>query len=119
MGNSNNYSSNYDEMYWRFGAILSATSSFVSVFVVLYFLIIREHPDRPDETDAKEREKFFTIQSHNGNNLFNEIVSRLKVNFSMKNCYNHHFSCFLCRKFSNLNKSKKTGNLFFVFFYFY
>ena len=76
---------NSDDIYWRLGAILSSICSFFSVFVVLYFLVIREHPDRPDETDPNEREKFFDIKSNNGNNLWYELYSKITVNLNFRN----------------------------------
>jgi hypothetical protein len=71
--------SNYD-IYLRLAAIVAAICSFFSVCIVLYFLIIREHPDRPDETDAFEKARFDKIRTHHGNNLCNELIESFKSN---------------------------------------
>jgi hypothetical protein len=105
--NNDAYYSYYD-IYWRIGAILSAISSFFSVFIILYFLIIREHPDRPDTTDPIEREQFHNIQSNNGNNLCNEILSKIRVNcMEFKPLKTSFFSYF---DKNNLKKKKTDEN---------
>lgn len=63
------------QMYWRLASNFSAICSLFSVAVVLYFLIIREHPSKPDDTDENEKKKFFSNRVHGGNNLLSEFFN--------------------------------------------
>lgn len=100
------------QIYWRLGAIISTTCSFISLSVVLYFLIVRRHPDRPDETDAKERERFYQIEANNGNNLCNELLTMILFNCSswqkLVKCAKNKF-CFLF-SFNIKNNPNKVNN---------
>jgi hypothetical protein len=98
------------ELYWRLAAIFSSICSFFSISIVLYFLVIRQHPDRPDETDDNEQERFSNMRSHNGNNLFNEIVQSIHLNLFTRT--NESNSCCCCiwnenlkNRFKNLAKN--------------
>ena len=115
-GNNESYF-NYYDIYWRIGAILSSICSFFSVFIILYFLIIREHPDRPDTTDPNEREQFHNIQSNNGNNLFNELITKIRINSTdckslsslLKNSFYSCFEKYGLQNNKNDYENKKIG----------
>jgi hypothetical protein len=90
---------------WRIGAILLSVGSLFSVSIVIWYLIFRENPNLPDETDQEEKERFRTEQQSNNNdkhNLMSEIVGAFKnfpsigFTFNYTNSDNQNFFQRLC-----------------------
>ncbi|CAF0742654.1 unnamed protein product [Brachionus calyciflorus] len=72
-------------IYWRIAAIFSTIAALFSVAVVFWFLIFRDNPDLPDDTDSLEKEKFLKGSNHKKtNNLLEEIIEALKNIFNSK-----------------------------------
>jgi hypothetical protein len=79
------YNSSEWLIYWQLAANFSAICTLFSVCIVCYFLIAREHPSRPDETDKIEIDRF-----NNSFNLINKnnktsLISDLGVYIWFKN----------------------------------
>lgn len=62
-------------IYWRIAAIFSTIASLFSAAVVLWYLIFRDNPNLPDETDSKEKFRFKNDIDKKKYNLFSEIVA--------------------------------------------
>jgi hypothetical protein len=62
-------------IYWRIAAIFSTIAALFSVLVVLWYLIFRENPDMPDQTDSKEKIRFINDPHKENFNLMSELVS--------------------------------------------
>lgn len=76
-------------IYWRIAAIFSTIAALFSVAVVLWFLIFRDNPDLPDDTDSLEKYRFVNDFDKEKHNLLSEIIIALKnmtlFNYSTKN----------------------------------
>lgn len=72
-------------IYWQLAANFSAICTFFSVCIVCYFLVAREHPSRPDETDKIEIDRF---NNKNSAYLFNmnktSLISDLGIYIWLK-----------------------------------
>ena len=55
---------------WRLLAIFFTIAALFSLAVVAWFLIFRENPDMPDETDSIEKHRFLDEQKREKHNLF-------------------------------------------------
>ena len=66
-------------IYWRIAAIFSTIAALFSVAIVLWYLIYRQNPNTPDETDSKEKLRFFKTPKINmKHNLLSEIIDSFK-----------------------------------------
>jgi len=65
----------YDAVYWRIAAIFATIASLFSAAVVLWFLMFRDNPNLPDETDSNEKLRFIANVDKEKHNLFSEIVA--------------------------------------------
>ena len=65
----------YDAVYWRIAAIFATIASLFSAAVVLWFLLFRDNPNMPDETDSNEKLRFTANVDKEKHNLFSEIVA--------------------------------------------
>jgi hypothetical protein len=65
-------------IYWRIGAIVATLCSIFSVSIVLWFLIFRDNPNRPDDTDTTEKVRFVEEVFERKHNLISEIFTALK-----------------------------------------
>jgi len=54
---------------WRIAAIFFSVASLFSMGVVLWFLVFRENPNLPDETDSTEQLRFTTETEKEKHNL--------------------------------------------------
>lgn len=90
---------------WRIAAIFFSMASIFSACIVVWFLIFRENPNMPDETDSDEQLRFTTETEKEKHNLLSEIVgafknfpnigldytydeeSQIKQNFFQRLCY--------------------------------
>ncbi|RMZ94853.1 hypothetical protein BpHYR1_005611 [Brachionus plicatilis] len=72
-------------VYWRIAAIFSTIAALFSVAVVFWFLIFRDNPDLPDDTDPSEKTRFLNdINRKKSNNLLEEILEALKNLYDSK-----------------------------------
>lgn len=72
-------------VYWRIAAIFSTIAALFSVAVVFWFLIFRDNPDLPDDTDPSEKTRFLNdINRKKSNNLLEEILEALKNLYESK-----------------------------------
>jgi hypothetical protein len=63
---------------WRISAIFFTISALFSVAVVLWFLIFRENPNMPDDTDSMEKHRFMNEFDKEKHNLLSEIIGSFK-----------------------------------------
>ena len=79
-------------VFWRISAIFAVIAALFSVGVVLWYLIFRDNPNMPDETDPEEIDRFHTEIDREKHNLFSEIVAQFKnfpsMNASLKSKMN-------------------------------
>lgn len=65
-------------IYWRIAAIFSTIAALFSVAIVLWFLIFRDNPNLPDETDSVEKSRFENNIHKERYNLISELVYAFK-----------------------------------------
>jgi hypothetical protein len=65
-------------VYWRIAAIFSTIAALFSVVVVLWFLIFRDNPNLPDETDSIEKLRFDNNINKKKYNLISELTHAFK-----------------------------------------
>ena len=63
---------------WRLLAIFFTIAALFSLAVVAWFLIFRENPDMPDETDSIEKHRFLDEQQKEKHNLLSELVQAFR-----------------------------------------
>jgi hypothetical protein len=65
-------------VYWRIAALFSTIAALFSAAVVLWFLIFRQNPNMPDETDSGEKIRFINDFDKEKHHLLSEIIRTLK-----------------------------------------
>ncbi len=100
---------------WRIGAIFLSVASLFSASIVIWFLIFRENPNLPDDTDQEEKVRFSTEQNKVNHNLMSEIVGAFKnfpsIGFTFNNSENQNFFQRLCYiMFGSANFTNKENN---------
>lgn len=65
-------------IYWRIAAIFFAIAALFSAGTILWYLIFRENPNMPDETDSSERLRFEEELRKEKHNLISEIVGAFR-----------------------------------------
>ena len=66
------------EIEWRIAALFSTLAALFSLCVVLYYLIFRDNPNLPDNTDSAEKERFLNELNNEKYNLISEICYSIK-----------------------------------------
>lgn len=64
---------------WRISAIFFSIAALFSVATVFWFLVFRENPDRPDDTDSLEQSRFIEEFDREKHNLLSEIIGEFKT----------------------------------------
>lgn len=65
-------------VYWRIYAILATLTSLFSAAAVLWYLVFRDNPNQPDETDSKEKLRFIDELHQRKHNLLSEIITAFR-----------------------------------------
>lgn len=104
-------------IFWRIASIFFTVSSIFSVGVIIWYLIYRENPNMPDETDSDEKLRFNSDFNKEKHNLLTEIIGSFK-NFpsigikSDPTKVNNNFIHRLCYLlFGSMNQDEKINNV--------
>jgi hypothetical protein len=65
-------------VYWRIAALFSTIAALFSAAVVMWFLIFRQNPNMPDETDSAEKIRFLHDIDKDKHHLLSEIIRTIK-----------------------------------------
>lgn len=94
-------------VYWRISAIFSTIAALFSASIVIWFLIFRDNPDLPDDTDSNEKLRFKTDHKKHHHNLISELTHAFK-----------HFPKLSTSSDSTPSTSKRPQNFFQRLMYF-
>jgi hypothetical protein len=119
---------------WRISAIFFTIAALFSAAVVVWYLIFRENPNMPDETDSLEKNRFVNEFEKDKHNLLSEIIGAFKnmpsLNASIKvnskkslpqqQNFCQRLAYFFCGSFNSSNEQiidsetdQSTGNFLF------
>ena len=104
-------------IFWRIASIFFTVSSIFSVGVIIWYLIYRENPNMPDETDSDEKLRFNSDFNKEKHNLLTEIIGSFKnfpsIGFkSDPTKVNNNFIHRLCYLlFGSMNQDEKINDM--------
>jgi hypothetical protein len=73
-------------VYWRIAALFSTIAALFSAAVVIWFLLFRQNPNMPDETDSAEGLRFLDNIDKEKHHLLAEIIRTVR-SFPYKCCW--------------------------------